>query len=214
MQTALPTAAEVSRALEQTYARPELAPPRPGLFDPVRDAIDRVWGWVASLFEGLGGLRADAPFLYWAILVLLAAAAGSIVVYFLYQTLSRLGDPSFGRSATAGEQGGPRGARARTPPEWDALAARLAREGRFREAALALYQGVLLRMEAAGAVRYDPAKTPGDYRREARPHPRGAALAAFLRGFEPVAFGGRPLGADGYERLRAAAAGGGGGGAA
>lgn len=207
MQTAPPTAAEVAEALERVYARPELQPPEPGMLDPVREAWRRLWSWIGSLFESFGGLRADTPFLYWTILALLAVAGASIVVYFLYQTLSRLGDPSFGRGAEGRGDPGP-GARARTAPEWDALAARMAGEGRFREAALALYQGLLLRLEADGALRYDAAKTPGDYRREARPHPRGPVLAGFLRHFEPVAFGGRAMGADGYERLRAAARGG------
>jgi hypothetical protein len=55
-------------------------------------------------------------------------------------------------------------------------------------------------------VRFDPAKTPGDYRREARKHPAvGPGLGGFLRHFEPVAFGGRPVDGARYERLRAAA---------
>jgi hypothetical protein len=97
-------------------------------------------------------------------------------------------------------------ARARTAPEWEEEAARAAAAGRFRDAAVALYQALLLRLEAGGVLRYDPAKTPGDYRREARRDPRAAgALTAFLRGFEPVVFGGRALDAAGYDRLRGAA---------
>jgi hypothetical protein len=79
-------------------------------------------------------------------------------------------------------------------------------EGRLREASLALYNALVLRLDARGAVRFDPAKTPGDYRREVRANPAVARpFAAFVRGFEPVVFGGRALDPDGYERLRAAA---------
>lgn len=209
MQAELPAAERVAQALERAYARPEFAPRAPGLLDPVREAIGRAWRWVGSLFEGVFS-RADSPVVFWTLVVILVAAALAIVGYFLFSTLSHLHGGAPGAGAGGAPDAG--GARARTAPEWDALAARLAREGRFREAALALYQSLLLRLEAGGALRYDPAKTPGDYRREARPHPQGRRLAAFLRGFEPVAFGGRGLAAEGYERLRAAAAGEGGAG--
>jgi hypothetical protein len=97
--------------------------------------------------------------------------------------------------------------RPRSAVDWEAEAARLAAEGRLREASAALYQALLLRLDGRGAVRFDPAKTPGDYRREARPHPEAArALTGFLRLFEPVAFGGRGLDAEGWERMRTAAA--------
>lgn len=203
MQAELPTRPAVAEALERVYARPELSPPAPGPLDPVREWIDRFWSAVRRFFAPLGDLQGDAPWLYWLIIVSLALLGLAIVGYFLHQTLSGLGRAPDRPEAGAAEPG----ARARTAPAWDALAAKLAGEGRYREAALALYQALLLRLETAGALRYDPAKTPGDYRREARPHPQGRALAAFLRGFEPVAFGGRPIAADGYERLRATAAG-------
>lgn len=200
MQAELPTPPQVAGALERVYARPALAPPEPGLLDPVREAIGRFWDAVGRFFSRLGIGDAGGEWLHWLIVGILAAVGVAIVAYFLHQSLSRLGEPGL-RSRPAEDAAGA-GARARSAPEWDALASRLAREGRYREAALALYQALLLRLEAAGALRYDAAKTPGDYRRETRPHPRGRALGEFLRGFEPVAFGGRALAADGYERLR------------
>ena len=207
MQAELPAAAEVQAAVERVYARRELTPPEPGLFDPVTDAIGRVWSWIGGLFGRFGELRDTAPPLYYGVLAVLVALGVAILAFFLYNTFSRLGDadhPARVRIA------GPPGARPRSAAEWEEEARRAAGAGRYREAAIALYQALLLRLEAAGAVRYDPAKTPGDYRREARPHERGArALAAFLRGFEPVAFGGRTLDAEGYARLCAAAAEGG-----
>lgn len=205
MQSELPTARAVAQALEQVYARPELAPRPPSPVDPLREWIGRAWGAVGRFFTRLGELQGDTPWLYWLIVGGLVLLGVAIVGYFIHQTVAGLGRTDARRPQEGGADGG--GARARSAPQWDALAARLAGEGRYREAALALYQALLLRLEAAGAVRYDPAKTPGDYRREARPHPTGSALAAFLRGFEPVAFGGRAIGEDGYLRLRAAAAG-------
>jgi hypothetical protein len=205
VQGELPTRGGVAEALERVYARPELGPPPPGLLDPVREWIDRVLRAVGRLFSRVFDIQGDSPWLHWLVVTLLAVLGVVIIGFLLHQTLSRLGADSPRRGNA--EASIARGARARSAPEWDALAARLAGEGRYREATLALYQALLLRMEAAGALRYDPAKTPGDYRREVRPHPQGPVLGAFLRGFEPVAFGGRTLEADGYDRLRAAAAG-------
>ncbi|MDB4950595.1 MAG: hypothetical protein JWM27_3244, partial [Gemmatimonadetes bacterium] len=89
---------------------------------------------------------------------------------------------------------------------WDEEARRAAAAGRLRDAAVATYHALLLRLDTRGVVRFDPSKTPGEYRREAWRDPAVAgALAGFLRLFEPVVFGGRPLDGTGYERLRAAA---------
>src|SRR5690606_18084059 len=82
-------------------------------------------------------------------------------------------------------------------------AAALAAQGRWREAALALYQGRLHRLPAAGLVRLDPAETSGDYRRESRRDPASYRLLdTFLRRFEPLAFGGRPVDAAAFDSLR------------
>jgi len=207
MQSRIPTAAQVDEALRRTYARPELRPREPGALDGVREWWRELLSRIGHWLGGLGNLRGDTPVLYWLMIVVLVAAALAILGYLLWSTLLRMeergaiGTPAAARSATPN-------ARARSAAEWEDEARRAAGEGRYREAAVALYQALLLRLEAAGAVRYDPAKTPGDYRREARRDPRAAgALTAFLRGFEPAVFGGRALDGEGYERLRTAAAG-------
>lgn len=205
MQSALPTAPDVSRAVEKVYARPELAPPEKGWLDPVWKFIDRVLERIAEAIGGLfGGITPSAsPVLFWVVVALLGAAGLALIVYLLFRMLDNLSeaDPQAARQAKAGAPGRPRDAHG-----WEEEARRLAAQGRYRDAAVALYQGMLLRMEAAGAVRYDPAKTPGDYRMEARPHSLARPLGAFLRAFEPAVFGGRRMDADVYERLRGAAA--------
>jgi hypothetical protein len=57
-------------------------------------------------------------------------------------------------------------------------------------------------MAAADHLRLDPAKTPGEYRREARAR-AGAppVFETFVRRFEPVAFGGVSADRGAYERL-------------
>ena len=208
MQAELPAAAEVQAAVERVSARRELAPPEPGLFDPVTRALDRVWSWIGGLFGRFGELQDTAPPLYYGVLAVLVVLGVAILAFFLHNLFSRLREGDAPARVRLPAADAP--ARPRSAGEWEEEARRAAGAGRYREAAVALYQALLLRLEAAGAVRYDPAKTPGEYRREARPHERAArALAGFLRGFEPVAFGGRTLDAEGYARLCAAAAEGG-----
>jgi hypothetical protein len=205
MQARVPTAAQVDEALLRTYARPELKPHEPGVMDAVRDWWRALWSRIG---DWLGGLSGVSPFIYWAIIILLVAVALGIIGYLLWSTLLRMEERGGGVRDAAPAHSVAANARARSAAEWEDEARRAAAEGRYREASMALYQALLLRLEAAGALRYDPAKTPGDYRRETRRDPRAAgALTAFLRGFEPAVFGGRPLDGEGYERLRAAAAG-------
>ncbi|HEX6369560.1 MAG TPA: DUF4129 domain-containing protein [Longimicrobium sp.] len=208
MQARIPTAAQVDEALRRTYARPELTPREPGPLDGLRAWWRQLWSRVGDLLSRFGDLRGDNPVVYWMVIGVLVAAALAIIGYLLWSTLLGMAERgSVAHPSPAGRAAAPN-ARARTAAEWEEEARRAAAAGRYREAAMALYQALLLRLEAAGAVRYDPAKTPGDYRREARRDPRASgALAAFLRGFEPAVFGGRALDGEGYERLRAAAAG-------
>jgi hypothetical protein len=205
MQVTLPTDAQVRAALERVYARPELAPQEPGPLDGVRAALARLMSRIGQWFSSFGDLRGESPIVYWLVMGSLIALGLGIIGFFVYNTLLRLGDGGGTAPRAARAPAGTIDARARTAAEWEEEAARAAAAGRFRDAAVALYQALLLRLEAAGVVRYDPAKTPGDYRREARRSPQAAgALTAFLRGFEPVVFGGRALDAAGYDRLRGA----------
>ena len=207
MQAPAPTAAQVDQALRRVYARPELQPREPGPMDGFREWRRQLFARLGEWLGRFGDLRSDNPVVYWLVIGVLVAAGLAIVGYLLWNTLTRLQERGTAPPRTAGAPDAVN-ARARTAAEWEDEARRAASAGRFREAAVALYQALLLRLEAAGALRYDPAKTPGDYRREARRDPRAAgALTAFLRGFEPVVFGGRALDGEGYERLRAAVAG-------
>lgn len=200
----LPSTAQVDRALREVYAQPEFVAHTkpPGLMDLIREQIGRAIGWVLERLSGIGAVRDAGPVVFYIVVALLAAAAIGLLAHIFYTSgvaFSRDRGPGQG-----GHDGAPRGPR--TAADWEAAARRAAAEGRLREASLALYNALVLRLDARGALRFDPAKTPGDYRREVRANPEVARpFAAFVRGFEPVVFGGRALDADGYERLRAAA---------
>ena len=88
-----------------------------------------------------------------------------------------------------------------------AVADRLAAEGRFEEAAHALYHGVLLALARQERLRLDPSKTSGDYARELRA--RGSTyyqpFRAFGRRFDIAVFGHGGCDARLIEDLRALA---------
>lgn len=202
----LPTPAETERALREVYARPEFAPPSPS---PIREWLANAWNgfreFLAGLFPGVQLGEGSGRLLAWIAVALLILTALAIAVHLAGVATGRWRARDRSRAGAAQNPGAPRPLRAE---DWEARAGRAAAEARWREAALALYQALLLRLHDRGAIRYDPAKTPGEYRREARGDPEAKqTLNGFLRLWEPVAFGGRPLDAAGWESLRSAAGG-------
>jgi hypothetical protein len=95
--------------------------------------------------------------------------------------------------------GGPGG---RHVDAW-AAAQRLAAEGRFTEAAHALYRAVLERLSASDGVRLHPSKTSGDYVRELRRRGSRSAILfrTFSRRFDAVIFGTGVCEADDFAAL-------------
>ena len=195
----LPAPAQVHDALEHVYALPEFAPVARS---PIQEGLAAAWRWIRDVIRWLTpdfdfGQAGDRTLFIF--LIVLMALVGIFAVLHLSGVLRRLLRRQEGPEAEARRAAG----RPSRAAEWEARARKAAAAAHWREAALALYQALLLRLEEHGAVRYDPAKTPGDYRREARRNAEArGVLDGFLRAFEPVAFGGRPLDAGGYERLR------------
>ena len=83
----------------------------------------------------------------------------------------------------------------------------LSGEGRYEDAAHALYRGVMQAIGQRERLRLDPAKTSGDYARELRR--RGApslpSFRAFVARFDVVVYGHRPADAVALEELQALA---------
>lgn len=202
MPAQVPSAPRVQEAVAKVFRRPEFQEHH-GIGEWVNEHVTRVLFWIVRELQAFAGLKETHPVVFYTVIAWLCITALAIVAHLVWTAVQ----------AARGGDDGPKvkaerspGTKPRTAQEWEAEAARLAASGRLREAAVALYHALLLRLDARGAVRFDPSKTPGDYRREARAHPDAArTLASFLRLFEPVAFGGRPLDADGWERLKGAA---------
>jgi hypothetical protein len=197
----LPTADEVRKAVSIVYQRPEFQE-RHGISEWFWKKVSGVFAWIGDQLAALARLRETNPVLFWIIVGWLALSAVAIIAHLVWTALQ-----ASRRGETAPEKAKTKAPRARTAADWEAEAARLAAEGKLREAAVALYQALLLRLDALGVVRFDASKTPGDYRREARKDADASrALTGFLRLFEPVVFGGRALDAEGWETMRRAAA--------
>lgn len=204
----IPTAGEVERALVEVYSRPEFAPREPSrLAVWVADLWSALKKFVAGLFPDIRMTPEAGRALFWILIAVLVVVAVLIAVHLAGTVLGLWR----ARDLSRGGAGAPVAGHERPRAEaWERAARAAAAEGRWRDAAHALYAALLLRLEEAGAVHYDASKTPGEYRREARGRTElSRALDAFLRLFEPIAFGGRAIDGPGYERLKAAAAEGG-----
>ncbi len=200
-EAARPTAGEVERALAEVFARPEFSPREPSL---LARSLSRALQWIADLLPRPTLSEGNARLVWWIVIAIILVATAALALR-LARGLARWWRARE-RSKVVGVAGGL--VAVKPAADWEAAADTAAAEGRWREAVLALYQALLLRLDTAGALRYDPAKTPGDYRREVRRDQRArGALNAFLGPFEPIAFGARPADAAAFERLRTTAAG-------
>lgn len=206
VRQALPDAAELDRAIRTVLARPEFAERElPSLLQGMVDLYSSIREAFWHMILDLDALGESAPLLSWLIKAWLLISLIAVLAHLATTAVRawRARDRSDGSSRrpasrTAGER-----ERAAT---WESRASEKAAEGRFREAAFALYRAVLLRLQERDALSYDPSKTPGDYRREANADaPGGSVLHVFLRHFEPIAFGGRPVSARVYTGLEFAA---------
>lgn len=114
------------------------------------------------------------------------------------------------RTARRAEQGADTGTTpvpaARGQAWYDAEADRLAREGRFAEAAQAAFVALARRLDALGLLQYHASLTPAECAREARLTERDRSrLRHLVTELYRVAFGSGEFDADAYRRWRAEA---------
>lgn len=194
------TPQEVADALARVYAREEFSEGSvPALLQLIRDVRAAALNWVRGVLAEV--LPESWPdFVSWLLLAVFVIAAALA----LFHLVRSVAGPR--RSTAAPEP-------LRVPEEgvrdatwWEAAARTAAAQGRFRDAALALYRAVVHRLEEAGALRYQADKTPGDYRREVSAHPARTPFDRFVRQLLPVAFGARAPDREAFEALRASAA--------
>ena len=203
--------------LQQPHAVPEPVPA-----DSLRAALDAVFAgpgydwaerppplrWLAGRWAELGEwlrtLQSDNPrafeLLAWALVALLAL----IFLHACWILLRTLQAASRAEARSAA----PAAAVRRDAAWYQAEADRLAAAGRYAEALAPAFLALALGLDGAGAVRFHPSKTPGEYAREAKLPPDGRArLASLVRELYGAAFGGAPFDAGDWDRWRDAARG-------
>jgi uncharacterized protein DUF4129 len=155
--------------------------------------LNLIFDWLRDLRELLGGSRS-------ARLIVMVAVASMVIVIVARIVVARRIDQ--GRTRERG-----RGGAARTRTDSWARARELATAGDHVAACHALYAAVVDDLARAGALRFHPSKTSGDYARElARRSSRAAPnFLVFARQFEHIAFGTGAAGADDFARLASAA---------
>jgi hypothetical protein len=143
--------------------------------------LDRAFRWLAQSIERLVSYIRHLPSSRTVGLTILGLIVATIVVRMVISAMARDESGSRARRKRAG------GA-AEDP---FAAADRLAVEGRYEDAAHALYQGVLLALARAERLRLDPSKTSGDYARELRARSSASyqPFRAFSRRFDVAVFG-------------------------
>jgi hypothetical protein len=132
--------------------------------------------WFGRLFDFLGGTASARPLAIGLTVVLVLLVGARLVLA--------------ARARGAEPFGAPRGGTRTRDDPWRA-ADRLAAEGRFEEAAHALYRAVLTSVARSERLRLDPSKTSGDYARElrARSSAAHAPFRAFGRRFDLAVYG-------------------------
>ncbi|MEO8622543.1 MAG: DUF4129 domain-containing protein [bacterium] len=146
-----------------------------------RSLADRMLLWFLDLYERLVKLFGHGPSSR-----VIALAFVALIVLFV---VVRLVIAASARDDHAHRVAHRRGTSSTDDP-W-ASADALAAEGRFEDAAHALYRGVILALGTQERLRLDPSKTSGDYARELRRR-SSASLApfrVFTRRFDVVVYG-------------------------
>jgi len=157
--------------------------------------------WWLRLQHWLEALQQGHPTLFIALIVGLVVILAGVVVHGMVVMALTV------RGASARELAGAPSAPARRGSSWYFMEAdSLAAAGRYADAMQMAFTGVALELDARGALRFDPSKTPGEYAREARlPAAERDTLRARVKVLYAVVFGGAAFGADDYRRWRAAA---------
>ena len=158
--------------------------------------LDRLLGWIGDWYSRLVAALGTVPHGRVVATVAAAAIATLVVARIVYAARLR------GTSATSIARS--RGRRATATDPWRE-AEQLAADGRFTEAAHAVYRATIAMLASQGLVRRHDAKTTGDYARELRRRgaPAYAAFRGFGRRYDRILFGTGTCDAAGYEALLA-----------
>ena len=186
-------AEEIRRGAEEILRRPEFQPPPRSLYQQALDKLQELLGDVIGALVG----GTSGSILAWGVLLAIVAAVTYLVVRGVQSGRGR-------RAADAAPQVAIESDVGRPFAEWDAEAARLEREGRWRDALRCRYRSLIAALAGAGVVEEIPGRTAGEYRtlvRGMRPQvdePFGGATDLFERAW----YGDEPTGPGESEDFR------------
>ena len=136
------------------------------LVQTLRERWEQLRKWFAGLFHG-GGLRGGGTALTWTLVTLMACAL-LWVAYRLLRDWTPRAKPAPALNPLRGQDEAAPADIIRDPQHWRHQAEEHARAGDYRAAYRALFLAVLLRLDHAGVLSYDIARTNGDYLRALR----------------------------------------------
>ena len=167
---------EIRRGAEEILRRPEFQPPPRSLYQRALDRIGELLG--DAIDAVIGGTSGTV--LAWLLLVAVVAALAYLVARGVQSGRRRRAPDAAPAVAIDLDVGRPFA-------EWDAEAARLEGEGRWREALRCRYRSLIAALARDGVVEEIPGRTAGEYRalvRGARPQaaePMAGATDLFER---------------------------------
>ncbi len=154
---------------------------------------DRMLLWLVEWFDRITNVLRNLPST--------RSIALGFVALLVLLVIARFVIAARARSDRVEGPGRRRGAHATDDP-WQ-VAEAFAAQGRYEDAAHALYRGVIVSLGRDERIRLDPSKTSGDYARELRR--RGAAsltpFRAFTRRFDVAVYGHRACDAPAFAEL-------------
>jgi len=174
----------VKRTLDRILSSPEFETELPKI-----DAKETIWRWIsrklAELFDAVSNLGNMAPGIYWAVMTILLAILGGILVHGGVVVLRAL------RASRARAGPAPRkNTRAEDADALLARAAKAAEQGQFTEAIRLCHRAALMGLDRRGFVRFQESLTSGDYRGQLRSHDAERSVFLELTGiYEPAYFG-------------------------
>jgi len=158
--------------------------------------------WWDALRAWLVAFESGNPALFKAFVIALIALLAAILLHAAWIAARTV------RAAGRGDDAYRPTAAPRRDLAWYREAAdRAAAEGRYAAALQLAFVALALSLDARGIVRFHPAKTPGDYAREAVLGGEDRArLRSLVAALYRYAFGGEPCGPEDYRRWRDSAA--------
>lgn len=196
------SAAAIRNALDSVLSAHEFTAPAPSpVASLVRRSVSWVWRGLSHVADWvLARLSVTSP--TWQVVGRIALLAVAAVGVWLVVRLTRLLLSSRGRRESGPGSVGGAEERPRTAADWESRAREASLRRRWRDASVALYHAVVLRLAAEGHVRFADSKTPGEYRREIAAHADLAdSVTTFFGTFERVAFARAQAEERDYRRL-------------